>query len=717
MNNCVKNLTFWAVLLLVILFSGDITAQFTNCDPNAPKVRYRSRNFVSGTPTVITDVPYGGDNIQKMDIYLPPPSDTETNRPVAVWAHPGGFINGAKDTDSAVLWGQEMAKMGYVAVSIAYRKRMLINILTTGPAQGIGGKGGAVRAVYMGLQDGRSAVRYLKANAATYGIDPTKVFFAGSSAGGIIASYIAYMEDAERPSVTKGNFFPFRSNLGCVDCGEFANEDNSTWNGDIVAGMMSWGGVDDYEDGDGILDLIDDANDSDGDGQIDTERMLFMHGSDDDVILPGKGAPFTTFDQVTSLVMPDLYGTYRIRERLASMGANAPHWEAHVLCAEKHEFMLDDQNGGNGSYGLQGTPDETMNYWLQEAVDHFYHALDPTMQETGSIETIVDNGAGVTLNACDSSSKATYAPNAYSTYRVSNPNAGSKYCWDVTKGMILSGQDTPEITVRWSDAPNDDDTANDAIGRSGTVLCFEKVTIGGVETVHKASHHLTLITDGPSTAPDADFVSAVGTNPGQINFADISTNANHPTETYEWDFGDGSAPIVGTMATPSHTYAAVGTYTVTLKAMNDCGNRSDIEKTVTVPGITVSPKAYLQGAFDGTAMNGGLDATNLLPSTEPYTALGFAALENANTGLAASFVPGTGGDAIVDWVVVELRTASATNVVAHSRAALLQKDGDVVDIDGISPVGFLQAAAGMYHVVVRHRNHLGIMTATPINLN
>ena len=44
-----------------------------------------------------------------------------------------------------------------------------------------------------------------------------------------------------------------------------------------------------------------------------------------------------------------------------------------------------------------------------------------------------------------------------------------------------------------------------------------------------------------------------------------------------------------------------------------------------------------------------------------------------------------------------------------SRSALIQRDGDVVDLDGASPVS-LVADPAAYHVVLRHRNHLGVMT-------
>ncbi|HMR44452.1 MAG TPA: hypothetical protein PKC40_11495, partial [Saprospiraceae bacterium] len=57
---------------------------------------------------------------------------------------------------------------------------------------------------------------------------------------------------------------------------------------------------------------------------------------------------------------------------------------------------------------------------------------------------------------------------------------------------------------------------------------------------------------------------------------------------------------------------------------------------------------------------------------------------------------------------------------------LLQRDGDVVDVDGQSPLRFNNLNFGSYHVAVRHRNHLGLMTkntividpfyATPVDL-
>jgi len=74
----------------------------------------------------------------------------------------------------------------------------------------------------------------------------------------------------------------------------------------------------------------------------------------------------------------------------------------------------------------------------------------------------------------------------------------------------------------------------------------------------------------------------------------------------------------------------------------------------------------------------------------------------------------TGENAIVDWVFVELRAEDDATRVVSTRSALLQRDGDVVDLDGVSPLAFPGVPLNNYYVVVKHRNHLGAMTANPI---
>ncbi|GAB3540816.1 Ig-like domain-containing protein [Spirosoma fluminis] len=136
------------------------------------------------------------------------------------------------------------------------------------------------------------------------------------------------------------------------------------------------------------------------------------------------------------------------------------------------------------------------------------------------------------------------------------------------------------------------------------------------------------------------------------------------------------------------------------------------------PIVRLSPKVYLQGALFGVTgsnlMRDDLRSLGLLPTSQPY------ALLNPITpvsSMAATMTAVTGADAIVDWVFVELRSAANPAIIVDSRAALLQRDGDVVEVDGVSSLTFAQALTGNYYVAIRHRNHLGVMSQTPLPLS
>lgn len=133
-----------------------------------------------------------------------------------------------------------------------------------------------------------------------------------------------------------------------------------------------------------------------------------------------------------------------------------------------------------------------------------------------------------------------------------------------------------------------------------------------------------------------------------------------------------------------------------------------------VTGLRVSVRAMLQGAFQQQTGNMRTTLRDLgrLPTTEPYTALGYPHVAGGGSETVAPAVLAvTGSSAIVDWVVLELRPAANPASVVATRAALIRSDGMVVDVDGVSTVNFPTAAWGNYHIGLRHRNHLGVMTA------
>ncbi|MCB0556626.1 MAG: hypothetical protein KDD02_23980, partial [Phaeodactylibacter sp.] len=129
----------------------------------------------------------------------------------------------------------------------------------------------------------------------------------------------------------------------------------------------------------------------------------------------------------------------------------------------------------------------------------------------------------------------------------------------------------------------------------------------------------------------------------------------------------------------------------------------------------LSAKVFLGGAYNDTEglMHDSLREQGIIPVEQPYDALtdyNYTGTEAVDPAVFAT----TGPDAIVDWVFVELHDATDPTVVAQQRAGLVQRDGDIVDIDGTSPLAFSGADGTSYYVSVRHRNHLGAMTATPV---
>jgi hypothetical protein len=138
--------------------------------------------------------------------------------------------------------------------------------------------------------------------------------------------------------------------------------------------------------------------------------------------------------------------------------------------------------------------------------------------------------------------------------------------------------------------------------------------------------------------------------------------------------------------------------------------------------VQVSPKIMLQGPFNTTnnQMNDNLRSASLIPNTAPPT---YGAGKFAHTGWqpagpytagAGVFAP-TGNDAIVDWVFVWLKDPANPAVNVQSRVALLQRDGDVVDLDGVSPLR-IPGNEGNYILAIGHRNHLSVRAPAGLTL-
>ncbi|MBC8485429.1 MAG: hypothetical protein H8D45_05255 [Bacteroidetes bacterium] len=129
-----------------------------------------------------------------------------------------------------------------------------------------------------------------------------------------------------------------------------------------------------------------------------------------------------------------------------------------------------------------------------------------------------------------------------------------------------------------------------------------------------------------------------------------------------------------------------------------------------VSSMRLDITAFLEGPFNGTGMNTDLNST--IPSHQPYNtnpwdyygAEAVASIPNAN---------------VVDWVLIELRDApdaasATTATIVEQQAAFLLNDGSVVGMNGTDAISCVSTITNNLFVVIWHRNHLGIMTASPV---
>lgn len=111
------------------------------------------------------------ERAEKLDVYLPAQRAPGEKSPALVWIHGGGWTGGTKNEARAKNICTTLAGAGYVAVSIDYRL--------------------GADAWPTNLHDCKNAVRFLRAKAAEYQIDPDRIAVAGGSAGGHLALMVA----------------------------------------------------------------------------------------------------------------------------------------------------------------------------------------------------------------------------------------------------------------------------------------------------------------------------------------------------------------------------------------------------------------------------------------------------------------------------------------------------------------------------------------------
>ena len=126
-------------------------------------------------PGVQGPIAYGPQPYEVLDLQLPDAATQPGPWPVIIYVHSGGWIGGERTAVPEVATDQ--IERGYAVVSIDYQ------LAATGP------EGQAEPSFPGAIWDVKRAIRFVKANAIPWNIDPSRVILMGASAGGYLAAF------------------------------------------------------------------------------------------------------------------------------------------------------------------------------------------------------------------------------------------------------------------------------------------------------------------------------------------------------------------------------------------------------------------------------------------------------------------------------------------------------------------------------------------------
>ena len=164
-----RSLVFVGMVSLLLPAVGGAADGAARKAAKTARPRYADTLIPGLKPTRLVTYKRAGDRELKLHVFLPPDWKSSDRRPAFVAIHGGGWTGG--DATRMYPFTDHFARQGLVAFSVEYR---LLK-----PGNGV--------TVFECVQDGRSAIRYVRAHAAELGIDPRRIVASGASAGGHVA--------------------------------------------------------------------------------------------------------------------------------------------------------------------------------------------------------------------------------------------------------------------------------------------------------------------------------------------------------------------------------------------------------------------------------------------------------------------------------------------------------------------------------------------------
>jgi uncharacterized repeat protein (TIGR02543 family) len=302
-----------------------------------------------------------------------------------------------------------------------------------------------------------------------------------------------------------------------------------------------------------------------------------------------------------------------------------------------------------------------------------------------------------------------------------NPAACSQSVSFDANGSSHGRPDRSIVSYGWNFGDSNTDTgstATHAFGAYGTYTVTLTVTDDNVPPKTAITTTVVTVNQGnqpPIANAGGPYTVEIG-NSLILNGAassDPNASCGDAIVNYSWDinndgtYGDltGAAP---TVSEATVTGLGIGTHTIGLRVTDTFGATGTASTTIIIPDNRPSAnvKIFLQGSYNGTSMNTSL--YTILPLTQPYN----SAPWNYNGIEQVSVIPPN----VVDWVLIELRDSTSGATKVGERAAFILNDGSIVDTNGTSPIIFPELTFGNYYIVIRHRNHLAVMSASSVTL-
>lgn len=267
--------------------------------------------------------------------------------------------------------------------------------------------------------------------------------------------------------------------------------------------------------------------------------------------------------------------------------------------------------------------------------------------------------------------------------------------------------------------------ANNGTADDISVRCLQNVLdngLTGVPVTGDFANNSWVVTEAVAGGSNLDMTAEWATGDELANFNRVKSGISRYNTGTDWDL---PPSIVGN-ASGANPYSRIrsGITTTGVFAV------ADLDR---VNSAQLNLKMYLQGpSFVSPLMGDNLRALGLVPLSQPYTAAlsatrfnrvgvydGSVTVNESVPGAGVFDVVGTNDD-IVDWVYVALLDGTTPSTKLQTRAALLQRDGDVVEYNPVSatygPVRMPVETDGNYHILVSHRNHLAVRTPATLAL-